>query len=105
MMTKSKLIIRLIQRFAQYPAKDVEASVKAIQDAIVQTLQVGKRIEIRGFGSFCVSYRGPRVGRNPKSGETVRVPGKYAPHFKPGKDLRERVSEPVVGARVRTWGD
>ena len=71
--------------------KDAEDAVKTIHDAMSQALQAGKRIEIRGFGSFGLNFRPPRVGRNPKSGETVHVPEKYVPHFKAGKELRERV--------------
>jgi integration host factor subunit beta len=63
---------------------------------MAQTLQKGERIEIRGFGSFSLHYRAPRVGRNPKTGETVKLDGKYVPHFKPGKELRERVNETLI---------
>jgi integration host factor subunit beta len=65
--------------------------VKVILDALTDALARGDRIEIRGFGSFTLNYRPPRLGRNPKSGEKVQVPAKYVPHFKPGKELRERV--------------
>ncbi len=90
-MTRSELINRLAERFPQLVAKDAEFAVRTILDAMANTLAAGKRIEIRGFGSFALSHRPPRVGRNPKSGETVMVPEKRVPHFKPGKDLRERV--------------
>jgi integration host factor subunit beta len=90
-MTKSELIARLAERYPQLVAKDAEFAVKTILDAMARTLVDGNRIEIRGFGSFALSYRPPRVGRNPKSGEKVLVPEKRVPHFKPGKDLRERV--------------
>ncbi len=90
-MTRSELIERLAERFPQLVAKDAEFAVRAILEAMARTLAAGQRIEIRGFGSFAVSYRPPRVGRNPKSGEQVMVPGKRVPHFKAGKDLRERV--------------
>ena len=63
---------------------------------MAQTLQKGERIEIRGFGSFSLHYRAPRVGRNPKTGETVELDGKHVPHFKPGKELRERVNEDLI---------
>jgi integration host factor subunit beta len=72
-------------------AKDAEYAVKMILDAMGQALLSGNRIEIRGFGSFGLNYRPPRIGRNPKSGEKVQVPDKYVPHFKAGKELRERV--------------
>lgn len=90
-MTKSELIARLAERFPQLVAKDADFAVKMILDAMSDSLSQGGRIEIRGFGSFALNYRPPRVGRNPKSGEKVRVPEKYVPHFKAGKELRERV--------------
>lgn len=90
-MTKSELIARLAERYPQLVVKDAEFAVKTILDAMAQTLAQGNRIEIRGFGSFALSYRPPRVGRNPKSGERVLVPEKRVPHFKPGKALREKV--------------
>ena len=90
-MTKSELIARLAQRYPQLVAKDAEYAVKMILDAMTQALLAGNRIEIRGFGSFGLNYRPPRTGRNPKSGEKVQVPEKYVPHFKAGKELRERV--------------
>ncbi len=92
-MTKSELIERLARLQNQLSHKDVELAVKSILEHMSQTLARGERIEIRGFGSFSLHYRKPRVGRNPKSGEPVELPGKYVPHFKPGKDLRDRVNE------------
>jgi integration host factor subunit beta len=92
-MTKSELIERLAVRYRQLVAKDLEVAVKMILDAMAKSLTQGQRIEIRGFGSFDLNYRPPYVGRNPKSGETVKVPAKYVPHFKSGKELRERVLE------------
>ena len=90
-MTKSELIARLAERFPQLVAKDADFAVKMMLDAMSEALVRGDRIEIRGFGSFALNYRPPRVGRNPKSGEKVQVPEKYVPHFKAGKELRERV--------------
>jgi integration host factor subunit beta len=90
-MTKSELIAKLAGRFPQLVAKDADYAVKMILDAMTAALTRGDRIEIRGFGSFALNYRPPRVGRNPKSGEKVHVPEKYVPHFKAGKELRERV--------------
>jgi integration host factor subunit beta len=90
-MTKSELIARLAERYPQLVAKDAEFAVRTILDSMARTLAEGHRIEIRGFGSFALSHRPPRIGRNPKSGERVEVPEKRVPHFKPGKDLRERV--------------
>ncbi len=92
-MTKSELIARLAQRFPQLVAKDADLSVKMILDAMSEALTKGDRIEIRGFGSFSLNYRPPRIGRNPKSGVKVEVPAKYVPHFKAGKELRERVDQ------------
>jgi integration host factor subunit beta len=90
-MTKSELIAQLAERFPQLVAKDADYAVKMILDAMTEALANGDRIEIRGFGSFALNYRPPRIGRNPKSGEKVSVPEKYVPHFKAGKELRERV--------------
>ena len=92
-MTKSDLISRLAQRFPQLTSKDADLAVKMILDAMTEALIKGDRIEIRGFGSFSLNYRPPRIGRNPKSGEKVEVPEKWVPHFKAGKDLRDRVDE------------
>ncbi|MFN3884689.1 MAG: integration host factor subunit beta [Rhodocyclaceae bacterium] len=92
-MTKSELISRLAQRFPQLVAKDADLAVKVILDALAESLAKGERIEIRGFGSFSLNYRPPRIGRNPKSGVKVEVPAKYVPHFKAGKELRERVDQ------------
>lgn len=90
-MTRSELIVRLAERFPQLVTKDADLAVKMILDAMTDALVRGDRIEIRGFGSFALNYRPPRVGRNPKSGEKVSVPAKWVPHFKAGKELRERV--------------
>ncbi|MDO9449580.1 MAG: integration host factor subunit beta [Rugosibacter sp.] len=90
-MTKSELINRLADRFPQLGAKDADYAVKVLLDALSAALVNGDRIEVRGFGSFSLNYRPPRIGRNPKSGEKVHVPEKYVPHFKAGKELRERV--------------
>jgi len=91
-MTKSELIERLTDKLNHLSAKDVEQSIKEILEMMAQTLSKGERIEIRGFGSFSLHYRAPRIGRNPKTGESVKLDGKYVPHFKPGKELRERVN-------------
>lgn len=91
-MTKSELIEILARRQGHLAYKDVELSVKTLLEHMSQALSSGERIEIRGFGSFSLHYRPPRVGRNPKTGDPVSLPGKYVPHFKPGKELRERVN-------------
>ena len=92
-MTKSELIERLSQEQPHLPHRDVEFSVNAVLDHMRRALVAGDRIEIRGFGSIGLRYRMPRTGRNPKTGEAVSVPGKYVPHFKPGRLLRERVNQ------------
>ncbi len=90
-MTKSELIARLAERHPHLVAADAELAVKTIIDAMVNSLVDGERIEIRGFGSFSLNFRPPRLGRNPKTGDKVQVAGKYVPHFKAGKELRDRV--------------
>ena len=94
-MTKSELIARLAERFPQLVAKDADFAVKMILDAMSDALVRADRIEIRGFGSFALNYRPPRTGRNPTSGEKVSVPAKWVPHFKAGKELRERVDQSI----------
>ncbi len=91
-MTKSELIERVALRQSQLSQKDVELAIKTMIEEMSQVLATGGRIEIRGFGSFSLHYRAPRVGRNPKTGESVDLTGKYVPHFKPGKELRDRVN-------------
>ena len=91
-MTKSELIELIAGRQSQLSSKDVELAVKTILEHMSQALSTGERIEIRGFGSFSLHYREPRKGRNPKTGDAVELTGKYVPHFKPGKELRERVN-------------
>jgi len=97
-MTKSELIERLSQEQPHLPPRDVEFSVNAVLDHMRRALVAGDRIEIRGFGSIGLRYRMPRTGRNPKTGESVSVPGKYVPHFKPGRLLRERVNQVRSGS-------
>lgn len=92
-MTKSDLIERLAERNPRLSTRDADEAVKTVLDAMSDGLAQGHRIEIRGFGSFSLSYRPPRVGRNPKSGERVDVPAKHVPHFKAGKEMRERVDQ------------
>jgi len=91
LMTKSELISQLSERQPQLDYRDVELAVKELLEQLSVALASGKRIEVRGFGSFSLHYRPPRIGRNPKTGDTVNVPDKHVPHFKPGKELRERV--------------
>jgi integration host factor subunit beta len=95
-MTKSELIEILATRHNQLAPKDAELAVKTMLDAMSAALAEGDRIEIRGFGSFGLNFRPPRTGRNPKTGEKVLVPKKYVPHFKAGKELRERVDEALA---------
>ena len=91
-MTKSDLIEKISFSQGQLSYRDVELSVKTIIEKMSDRLSSGERIEIRGFGSFCLHYRAPRIGRNPKTGEKVSLRAKHVPHFKPGKELRERVN-------------
>jgi len=96
-MTKSELIERIVaaqarSSSAQLNSKDVEFAIKTMLEQMSQALASGDRIEIRGFGSFSLHYRAPRIGRNPKTGESVGLAGKHVPHFKPGKELRDRVN-------------
>lgn len=90
-MTKSELIAALADQQPQLEYKDVELAIKELMEQMSLALAAGERIEVRGFGSFSLHYRPARVGRNPKTGASVHVPEKYVPHFKPGKELRERV--------------
>ncbi|HEX20181.1 MAG TPA: integration host factor subunit beta [Acidiferrobacteraceae bacterium] len=91
-MTKSELIAALADQQPQLEYKDVELAIKELMEQMSLALAAGERIEVRGFGSFSLHYRPARVGRNPKTGASVHVPEKYVPHFKPGKELRERVN-------------
>ncbi|HLM52000.1 MAG TPA: integration host factor subunit beta [Pseudoxanthomonas sp.] len=91
-MTKSELIEILSRRQPHLKADDVDLAVKSLLEMMGGALAQGERIEIRGFGSFSLHYRPPRLGRNPKTGDSVALPAKHVPHFKPGKELRERVS-------------
>jgi integration host factor subunit beta len=101
-MTKSELIERLSSKQSQLAYRDVELAVKTMLEQMALTLANGERIEIRGFGSFSLHYRPPRIGRNPKTGETVALDSKYVPHFKPGKELRDRVNDGLAkGLEIR----
>ena len=93
-MTKSQFISRLSEKSSAFLYEDVAIAVQAILDSISRGLENGNRVEIRGFGSFGLNYRPSRKGRNPKSGESVLVPPKFAPHFKAGKELKSRVDFP-----------
>jgi len=92
-MTKSELIEIIARKQSHLASKDIELAVKTVLEQMSNALSSGRRIEIRGFGSFSLHFRPPRMGRNPKTGDSVALPGKYVPHFKPGKDLRDRVNE------------
>lgn len=100
-MTKSELIETLALRQSHLKADDVDLAVKTMLEQMSNALAGGDRIEIRGFGSFSLHYRPPRIGRNPKTGESVALPGKHVPHFKPGKELRERVNNAPVDAPAK----
>jgi len=99
-MTKSELIEILAQKQTQLAYKDVELAVKNMLEHMATTLSNGERIEIRGFGSFSLHYRPPRVGRKPKTGDSVDLTAKYVPHFKPGKEMRERVNESMERVEI-----
>lgn len=91
-MTKSELIEVIARMQGHLAYRDIELAVKCMIEQMGLALASGERIEIRGFGSFSLHFRPPRIGRNPKTGGAVSLPGKHVPHFKPGKDLRERVN-------------
>jgi len=90
-MTRSELIQAISKALPMLSPEDVEQGVRRILDQLGDALAHGERIEIRGFGSFTLHIRPARQGRNPRSGETVAIPARSVPHFKPGKELRERV--------------
>ncbi len=92
-MTKSELIELIASQQQHLAQRDVELAVKTLLEQMSESLASGERIEIRGFGSFSLHHRPPRIGRNPKTGDPVSLPGKHVPHFKPGKKMRERVDE------------
>ena len=102
-MTKSELIEKIAAVQNQLSAKDVELAIKTMLDHMADALARGDRVEIRGFGSFSLNYRSARVGRNPKTGEQVNLDGKYVPHFKPGKELRERVNLGMICNRLADY--
>ncbi len=91
-MTKSELIEVLALLQAHLKADDVDLAVKTLLEMMSDALAHGERIEVRGFGSFSLHFRPARIGRNPKTGDSVALPGKHVPHFKPGKELRECVN-------------
>ena len=92
-ITKSELINVISKKQAQLSHKDIEGAVNLLLEHMSQSLAEGERIEVRGFGSFTLHYRKPRIGRNPKTGDAVTLAGKYVPHFKPGKEMRERINQ------------
>lgn len=91
-MVKSELIELITNKLNNFPVKDIELGVNQILECMGNELSSGGRIEIRGFGSFTLHYRPPRNAHNPKTGEKVATIPKYTPHFKPGKELRDRVN-------------
>jgi len=100
-MTKSELIEILAKKQPQLAYRDVELAVKTMIEHMGTNLSNGERIEIRGFGSFSLHYRPPRTGRNPKTGDSVILGAKYVPHFKPGKEMRERVNKSMVAVEIK----
>ena len=99
-MTKSELIKR-VAKYCPQGGKDAEVVVQTILEILAESLKRGQRIEIRGFGIFSLTYRPPRTGRNPKSGQKVQVPAKYVPHFKVGKELRDRIKNSKLPSNAR----
>ena len=91
-MIKSELIEKIAEKQTQLPVKDVELAVNLMLEYLSSVLSSGERVELRGFGSFSLHYRKPRLGRNPKNGKSVQLAAKYVPHFKPGKEMRDRVN-------------
>ena len=100
-MTKSELIEILAKKQPQLAYKDVELAVKTMIEHMGTMLANGERSEIRGFGSFSLHYRPPRIGRNPKTGDSVQLGAKYVPHFKPGKEMRERVNKSMATVEIK----
>ncbi len=100
-MTKSEIIDILSRKQSHLSSRDVELSVKILLEQMSDTLADGKRIEIRGFGSFSLHYRAARRGRNPKTGAKVDLSPKYVPHFKPGKELRDRVDDSKLKCTIK----
>lgn len=104
-LTKSELIDVIAREQSHLAYRDVELAVKCMIEQMSQALASGERIEIRGFGSFSLHYRPPRVGRNPKTGDAVELVGKHVPHFKPGKELRERVNSKYLDSLAAQAGE
>lgn len=92
-MKRSDLIEKVSTKFPQMAARDIEKAVEVVFEEITRALSAGDRVELRGFGAFSVRFRDPRVGRNPRTGETVDVDGKFVPFFKAGKGLRDRLNK------------
>lgn len=97
-ITKSELIQQIASSYPHLPYRDIDEAIKLVIERLIKALESGERVEIRGFGSFSLHYRKPRIGRNPKTGEQVHLDAKYAAHFKPGKELREQVNDGVATA-------
>jgi len=95
-INKKELIEKISKSQDQLPHRDIELAVKTVINCMTKALSTGERIEIRGFGSFSLRYRKPRIGRNPKSGISVKINERYVPHFKPGKNLKKRVNKGIV---------
>ena len=97
-MTKAELVEE-VARAAELNKRDAEVIVETVFGSIVGALHKGEKVELRGFGSFRTRERGPRRGRNPKTGEPVDVPAKRVPYFKPGKELKEYFTESPAAAQ------
>ncbi len=100
-MTKSELIERVANRQPEMQLKDIDVAIRNIIENMSKALSNGSRVEVRGFGSFSIRYRKPRVGRNPKTGDSVSLNGKYVPHFKAGKELRDRINASISSVEIK----
>jgi integration host factor subunit beta len=100
-MTKAELV-EDVARAAELTKKDAERLVEIVFESIIETLNQGEKIELRGFGSFRVRERGARRGRNPKTGDPVDIPAKRVPYFKPGKEMKELINEEAAGGSSST---
>ncbi|MBU0456251.1 MAG: HU family DNA-binding protein [Pseudomonadota bacterium] len=101
-MIKSQLVERIGRKLSYLSEKDITLCVNNIIDSLIKNLSKGKRIEIRDFGSFDLNYHAPRLAHNPKTGEKLITDPKYVAHFKPGKDLKERINastQPIRAAK------
>lgn len=100
-MIKSELILNVAKKLNHISERDLTDSINVMLEHMSVVLSSGERIEIRGFGSFSLHYRPPRKAHNPKSGERLVTIAKYSPHFKPGKEMRERINESASNCEIK----